>query len=172
VPAGWCGHIYLPLGTVRSVLRNSLGAAMPKDDTGREMMEALRLEPFVVGGRAQLVKVLALRDGSPPIVSGYVVQQKFLLGLRPVDIERRLGLIVGSIQQGCRILTLTRQPGPSEAVYELTTEYPGGLAYTMLSDVRYPPSDKRFVHQWRLVTPISVRRAIQLGPNDSYSDTL
>ena len=145
---------------------------MARDEVEREIRDALRLEPFVQGGRNQLVKVLALHDGTPMAVSGYVVQQRFLIGLRPAEIEKRLGLLVGSIQKGCRIFTLQRQPGPSEVVYELTTAHPDGLAPSMLSDQRYPPSDKRFVHQWRLTQKIFVRRWVQLGPGDCYSDSL
>ena len=142
---------------------------MARDEVEREIRDALRLEPFVQGGRKQLVKVLALHDGTPPSVSGYVVQQHFLIGLKPAEIARRLGLLIGSLQSGCRIFTLQRQPGPSEVVYELTTAFPNGLAQSPVSDLRYPPSDKRFVHQWRLTNQIFVSGSIQLGPNDAYS---
>lgn len=143
-----------------------------RQEAEREMREALRLEPFFSGGMNQLVKVIAMQDRITMSVRGFVVQQKFLIGLSPNAIQTRLGLPPGSLQCGCRIGTLQRQPGPSEVRYELTTEFPDGIPFTMLSDRRYPPSDKRFVHQWRLTSPIFVRRWTPLQPNGIYSATL
>jgi hypothetical protein len=137
-------------------------------DDEREMREALRLEPFFQGGLSRLVKVLALPDGIPSSVGGYVTQEKFLLGQIPVEIEKALGMRFGSLQSGCRVFRPLRQPGPSQVVYELTTKNPDGLAHTALSDQRFLPSTKAFIHQWRLTTQIPVTLLCQLGPNTRY----
>jgi len=138
------------------------------DDYTREMADALRLEPFTQGGSNRLVKVLAISDGVPVSVGGYVVQEKFLVGCTPPEIEKRLGLPLNSLALGCRILGLRRQPGPSEVSYELTTKYPDGLAHTILSDQRYPPGNKAFVHQWRLTGRIAAMLLCQLSAADRY----
>ena len=141
---------------------------MTRDDD-REIRDAMRVEAFFQGGVNRLVKVMALSDGVPPTVGGYVTQEKFLVGSTPSEIERKLGLPVGSLRPGCRILRLQRQPGPSEVVYELTTMYPDGLAFTILSDRRYPPADRKFVHQWRLTTRIPATLLCELKPSARYS---
>jgi hypothetical protein len=139
------------------------------EDDEREMREALRLEPFVLGGVNQLVKVLPLSEGVRPTVSGYVTQERFLLGRTAADIERALGLPFGSLRSGCRVLRLQRQPGPSEVVYELTTKYPDGLAHTALSDRRYPSANKGFIHQWRLTKRFPATLLCQLSPDMRYT---
>jgi hypothetical protein len=135
----------------------------------REIRDALRRDAFGQGGANQLVKVLPLSDGVPPAVSGYVTQEKFLAGRTPSEIESMLGLPFGSLRDGCRVFRLHRQPGPSEVVYELTTKYPDGLAFTAMSDQRYPPSDKGFVHQWRLTRRMSAMPLRQLEPLARYT---
>lgn len=135
----------------------------------REMREAKRLEPFVQGGLSRLVKVIPAGEQIPRMVTGYVTQEKFLLGLTPIEIERALGLPLGSLRSGCRVLALQRQPGPSQVVYELTTKYPDGLAYSLLSDERYPPGSRAHIHQWRLTTKIRASLLCDLGPDTRYT---
>ena len=142
---------------------------MARDDVKREMRDALRVEPFFQGGSNRLVKVLPFGAGTPATVTGYVTQERFLLGLTPAEIEQALGLRVDSLQFGCRIFRLVRPPGPSEAVYEMTTKYPDGLAYTAMSNPAFPPSQKGFVHQWRLTTNIGVTKPRDLLPGVRYA---
>lgn len=145
-----------------------------KDDARnaqREMRDAVRLEPFVLGGQNRLVKVIAIPvDGRvPPTVAGFVTQERFLLGKTPAQIEEALGVKVNSLVSGCLVLALQSVPGPSQIEYELTTNLPDGLAPSVLSDPDYPPFKKRYVHQWRLRVPMRASFVCQLGPADSYT---
>lgn len=140
---------------------------MARDDD-REIRDAMRVEPFFLGGFNRLIKVLPVRDGIPKTVSGYVTQERFILGLTSAEIEQVLGLRVDSLQLGCRVFKLVRQPGPSQVVYELTTKYPDGLAYTAMSNQDFPPSSKSYIHQWRLTTDIPVTLVCQLAPSTPY----
>lgn len=67
------------------------------------------------------------------------------------------------------VLALQSVPGPSQIDYELTTNFPDGLAPSVLSDPDYPPFKKRHVQQWRLRVPMRVSFVRRLGPTDSYS---
>ena len=134
----------------------------------REIQDALRLEPFFQGGNSRLVKVLSIRDGIPKTVRGFVTQERFILGLTPREIEQALGLKVDSLLLGCRVFKLAKPPGPSQVVYELTTKYPDGLACTVMSDRAYPPSDKLYIHQWRLLAEMPAILLQQLAVNTPY----
>jgi hypothetical protein len=141
-------------------------------DAAREMRDAIRREPFVQGGLNQLVKVLPLLNDDvtrTQRVSGYVTLERFLLGRTPSEIESALGLKLSSLRSGCRVFALHRQPGPSEIDYELTTEYPDGVAFTVLSNPDYPPGDKRFIHQWRLKVAIAATLLQILKPGARYA---
>ena len=135
----------------------------------REMRDATRHEPFVQGGLSRLVKVIPATREIPAMVTGYVTQEKFLLGLTPLEIARALGLPLSEFKPGCRILELKWQPGPSQVVYELTTKYPDGLAYSVLSDERYPAGTKSHIHQWRLTRMIPATLLCDLAPDARYA---
>ena len=145
-----------------------------KDDARnaeREMRDAVRLESFSLGGQNRLVKVIAIPTGGrvPPTVAGFVTQERFLLGKTPAQIEEALGVRANSLVSGCMVLALQSVPGPSQIDYELTTNFPDGLAASVLSDPDYPPFKKRYVHQWRLRVPMRVSFVRRLGPTDSYT---
>jgi hypothetical protein len=147
-------------------------------DIKREMREALRREPFAQGGLNQLVKVVSLfvynefeknrkgRNEAFPVTK-FVTLEKFLLGQTPEEIETSLGLKRDMLRSGCVVIGLQRQPGPSEVEYELTAEYPDGVAFTVLSHQDYLPGDKR-IHQWRLRVTIPGVLLCVLSPGTRY----
>src|SRR5262245_40642018 len=124
-------------------------------DAEREMADAVRLDMFALGGQNRLVKVIPIPEGGrvPPTVTGFVTQERFLLGKTPAQIEKALGVKVNSLVTGCVVLALQNVPGPSQIEYELTTNFPDGFAPSVLSDPDYPAFSKRYVHQWRLRVP-------------------
>jgi len=136
----------------------------------REIRDALRLEPFFAPGVNPLIKVLEIGKGFPSArgVEGYVTLERYIVGLRPNEIEGVLGMEGKSLSQGCRVFRLSRRPGPSQVAYELTTKYPDGLAYTTSSDPKYPASSVGYVHQWRLLTKIPVVFLTHLSPDEPY----
>jgi hypothetical protein len=137
-------------------------------DYKHEIRDALRVEPFFQGGFSRLVKVSPDRGEIPKTVSGYVTQERFILGLKPKEMEQALGLPVESLVPGCRVFKLARQPGPSQVVYELTTKHPDGLAFTTMSNPKYPPSDKGYIHQWRLTMAIPAILLCRLAIDTPY----
>src|SRR5215471_20008553 len=149
---------------------NDRQARQDARDAEREMRDAVRLEPFALSGLNRLVKVIAIpADGDiPSTVSGYVTQERFILGKTPMQIQKALGVEVGSLVPGCIVLALQTVPGPSQIDYELTTNLPGGLAPSPLSDPKYPPFAKKYVHQWRLRVLIRAAFVCRLGPSDQY----
>lgn len=142
---------------------------MPRDPDD-DLRDVLRREPFVGAGPSRLVKVAAL-DGPAPLMShasGYVTQEKFILGRTPAEIERLLGVRIGSLSGGCRVYRLARAPGPSECTYELTTEFPDGLAFhPAFSDPSFPPGAP-YVQQWQLLARIPVLHICDLAPGQTY----
>jgi hypothetical protein len=71
-------------------------------------------------------------------------------------MQTALGLPLGYLAKGARIYHFKRLPQPSEYEYELTAEFPGGLAYNpAYSDPSYPPGS-RTVHQWRIKPGIQI----------------
>jgi len=134
-----------------------------------EIRDALRQDAFALGGLNQLVKVLPLAGPLPKSLSGYVTLERYLLGLKPSQIAAALGLPAEDYTSGCRVFGFNRQPGPSEYTYELTTQYPEGLAYGPLSHPQYPPGTKKGVHQFKLRVKIAVTLLKTLGPNDAYT---
>ncbi len=151
---------------------------MARDDEReiqRELRDARRAEPFTLGGRASLIKVLRPFQGAADAkdeyrngcVAGYVAMESAISGLRPSEIAQSLGLEHGSLDSGCRVFALLRQPGPSEIEYDLTAEHPGGLSHTPYSDQRFPPGDRR-IHQWKLKTAMRARLLCLLAPGERY----
>jgi len=145
----------------------------------REMKDAVRREPFVQGGVSQLVKVVSIRDVPASTlnnahyvfpVTGFVTLERFLLGDTPGQIEQKLGLRHNQLRAGCLVFGLQRQPGPSEIDYELTAEYPDGVAFTILSSEDYPPGDRR-IHQWRLRVTIPGVLLCRLTPDMRYQSS-
>jgi hypothetical protein len=139
----------------------------------REMQDAVRHEAWSLSGATRVVKVVPC-DVARPLaemttvrLTGYVCQEIVLLGQRPEDIEGRLGLRVGSCAKGCRIFRFERLPNPSEVAYELTAEFPDGLAFGPLSNRLYPPGS-RAVHQWRLLAEVPARPLLDLAPGTRY----
>ncbi len=120
------------------------------NDWEREIHETLKREVWSLRGPNQIVKVLPL-GGNPAVsLGGYITIGFFLIGMTPLEIERALGLPPCYLANGARIYRFTRLPVLHEYEYELTTNYPGGLAYNpTYSNPAYPPGS-RFIHQWRI----------------------
>jgi len=145
----------------------------------REMRDAVRREPFVQGGVSQLVKVVSISDVPASRlnnahyvfpVTGFVTLERFLLGDTPEQIEQNLGVRHHQLHAGCLVFGLQRQPGPTEIDYELTAEYPDGVAFTVLSSQDYPPGDTR-IHQWRLLVSIPGVLLCRLTPGMRYQSS-
>jgi hypothetical protein len=123
----------------------------------------------------QIVKVVARPSiGAKPesAVGGYITLGKFLLGKTPRQIEQALGLQPGYLAAGARIYRFTRLPTVSEYTYELTTQYPDGLAYNAAhSDPRFPPGS-RVIHQWKIKRgseiPVDAANLLDLSPTQVF----
>ncbi|EYD78268.1 hypothetical protein Rumeso_00097 [Rubellimicrobium mesophilum DSM 19309] len=157
---------------------------MGRHDWEREIEMAVRLEPWTRTGPNRLVKVVdappTLPAGAQPRlgpvpstthrVSGYFTMARFLIGLTPEFMRRDLGLHVDSLRNGAVVYDLLRLPNPSEYSYELTADFPGGLAAgTGSPDF---PAGARHVHQWALretaSVPVNMDRAVVLGPGQIF----
>jgi hypothetical protein len=94
--------------------------------------EGRRREICTLRGPTQVVKVVPLpAPGTDPEeeVGGYIIVGKFLLGKTPLQMGQALGLPPSKLQNGARAYRFARLPQVSQYEYELTTYFPGGLAY-------------------------------------------
>jgi hypothetical protein len=140
-----------------------------------EAQEARRKEMWTLRGPTQVVKVVPLPPaGTKPDTEkgGYITLGIFLNGKTPQQIERALGLKIGYLASGARVYRFARLPQPSEYEYELTTQYPGGLAFNpAYSDPKYPPGS-RVIHQWRIKDgvkiPVDAANVLDLHPADAF----
>lgn len=124
---------------------------MPRlSDWQREAGEAVRREMWSISGPNRIVKVTASSETVRTHSGGYITIGRYLVGKTPLEIQRALGLPHGYLLFGARIYKFARLPGVGEYTYELTTEYPDGLAYNpAYSDSAYPPGS-RSIHQWKI----------------------
>ena len=126
----------------------------------RDMYEGLRQENWALYGPSRIVKVTA--PGATPGINptsgkwqglGYITVGKNLVGRTPKEIERALGLRIGSMNAGARIYKITQLPHVGHYEYELTAEYPDGLAYDPAHSSHDYPRGARWAHQWRITDP-------------------
>ena len=107
-------------------------------------------------GPNQIVKVLPTGGRAASMLGGYITLGKYLLNKTPGQIETALGLPSGYLATGARIYHFTRLPQTSEYEYELTTEFPDGLAFhPAYSNPSYPPGS-RTIHQWRIKPGVQI----------------
>lgn len=118
------------------------------------------------------------------MVSGYITQEKFLIGKTCDRIERDLGLRPFELRNQCYIYSLERLPTSDEVEFKLSCDFPDGRvfsdeSYQKASDARvdylenrntlvrsmtpvynyYPPGSGR-VLQWRLISSVPIDRKI------------
>ncbi len=144
----------------------------PMDDWKRDIFEGTRRENWSLRGPASIVKVMPLGATPANSIDGYITVGKYLVGKTPLQIERVLGLKDKDLENGARIFRFTRLPMAHEYEYELTTLYPGGLAFNPAhSDLRYPPGSAK-IHQWRILPdaaiPIDTINFLDLLPNETF----
>jgi hypothetical protein len=107
-------------------------------------------------GPNQIVKVLPAGGTAASTLGGYITLGKFLLNKTPAQIETALGRERDWLAMGARIYHFTRLPRVSEYEYELTAEFPDGLAYNPASsNPSYPPGS-RSIHQWRIRAGVQI----------------
>jgi len=156
---------------------------MPRrEDWEQEIYDGMRTENWTLNGPGRLVKVCAIgpvRDR----VTGYVTQERYILGKTPWQLERDLGLRPYQLRDGYSVYRLRRLPGVAEYKYELTALYPSGLAFNpkdleeALSEFKLKrhggevhcyPAGSRFIHQWRLLTDIPAEHLEDVKPGQTY----
>jgi hypothetical protein len=141
------------------------------NDWQRDIREGVRRENWSLNGPNRIVKVLPF-GGAATALGGYITVGRFLLGKTPQQIEQALGLQHGYLAGGARIYRFSRLPLASECEYELTAQYPGGLAYNPAhSSPAYPPGSFS-VHQWRIKDgiqiPVDSRHFLDLAPGTVF----
>ena len=81
---------------------------------------------------------------------------RFLVGKTPARIAVVLGLPIYQLAAGAKIYKFKRLPMAHEVEYELTADYPDGLAYNPPhSSTDYPPGAP-YVQQWRIVNKMGI----------------
>jgi hypothetical protein len=144
-------------------------------DWQREAHEATRREMWTLRGPNQVVKVLRSGGTSAGTLGGYITVGKFLLNKTPARIESDLGLPKGYLADGARIFRFTRLPQVSEYDYELTANFPDGLAYhPAYSDPRFQPGS-RVIPQWKIrqgvQIPVDSAGSLELRPGQIFPYT-
>lgn len=135
----------------------------------REAHEVVRREVWSLRGPNQIVKVLPAGGTAASSMGGYITLGRFLLNKTPGQIEISLGLPHGYLARGARF---ARLPPSSEYEYELTAEFPGGLAYNPAhSNPSYPPGS-RTIHQWKIKPgvqiPVDSTHYLNLKPGEIF----
>lgn len=126
------------------------------NDWQQEAQEVVRREIWSLRGPNQIVKVLPAGGTAASTLGGYITLGRFLLNKTPVQIGTALGLPPGYLAWGARIYRFTRLPQASEYEYELTAEFPDGLAYNpAYNNPSYPPGS-RTIHQWRIKPGVQI----------------
>jgi hypothetical protein len=137
-----------------------------------EIRQALRPEHWSLKGPHSIVKVLPSSSAVATALGGYITLGRFLVGKNAFQIEQDLGLKPGYLATGATVYRFTRLPMISEYEYELTTRYPGGLAYNPAHyDPDYRPGS-RAIHQWQIkngvLLPVDATSALRLKPGDRF----
>lgn len=153
---------------------------MGRAEWERDADDARRTERWTLSGPNRLVKVFSLQllpkgSGQPlggyGAVEGYFTIAAYLRWKTPDQIERALGLPIGSLATGAQIYDLLRRPGPSEYTHNLTADHPDGLAQTFMGDPRYRPGS-RHIHQWCLLPgrriPVAAGSGFVLLPGERF----
>ena len=149
-------------------------------DREKEISLTTRRENWTLIGTNRPVKVLSaevsqnmgqFRAQSGMRIGGYFTLAMFLIGKTPLEIKEVLGLRRDSMQHGAIILDFLRLPSPTEYTYELTTDHPGGVPETFMSDPNYPPGSPK-IHQWQTTrgvsVPVDARNALFLPPGVKF----
>jgi len=130
------------------------------NDSQSEMHDGLRRENWSLSGPSRIVKVIAAGTGigiDPKTGKwgdlGYVTVGKNLVGRTPKEIEASLGLRVGSMSTGAWIYKITQLPLAGQYEYELTAEFPDGLAFNPAHSSSFYLPGARWAHQWRITDP-------------------
>ena len=139
----------------------------------KEIQDALRKEHWSLTGPKQIVKVLAGLNRSESEIGGYITVGSSILGLPPARLAAALGLPASDFVHGATVFKLARLPNISEYEYELTANYPDGLAYNpALHDPRYQPGSAK-IHQWRIkrgiLIPVRPGSRLVLLPGNSVT---
>ena len=121
----------------------------------REAREAVKRELWALRGMNAVVKVVPAGGPPLPAQGGFITVGSFLVGKTPAEIVAALGLNAKEYVSGARIYRFARLPQVSEYEYELTAEFPGGLAYSASSDSSFPPGSRK-VHQWKIKAGIQI----------------
>src|SRR5215510_14596755 len=143
-----------------------------KQDWEREIHDGLRREPWSLTGPDTVVKVIGDPAASATALGGYITVGRYLVGKTPAQLEFALGLPSGHLARGCSIFRFRRLPLASEYDYELTAEYPGGLAYNPVHfDPRYMPGAP-YIHQWcikpNVSIPVDPTNVLRLHPGQLF----
>lgn len=130
------------------------------NDWQKDVHEGLRRENWSLNGPTRIVKVVAAgtRAGFDAKTKawrglGYLTVGKYLVGRTPKEIEASLGLRIGSMNSGAWIYKITQIPLAAQYEYELTAEFPDGLAYNPAHASSLYPPGARWAHQWRVTDP-------------------
>jgi hypothetical protein len=128
-----------------------------REDFQIEIDDAIRREAWQATGPNRPVKICPAEWTIDIRLGGYITLGKYLLGKTPEDMEHDLGLPRGFLMHGARIYKFTRLPQPSEYEYELTANFPDGLADQgpLPKKPYYGPGSPK-IHQWRIVSGKSI----------------
>lgn len=154
---------------------------MRREEWRRQCDEATRAEIWSLYGPNRIVKVvpaLPTGVGNKPLpkasgfrLSGYITVAKAIGGLTPEQIEGALGLEPRSLASGAIIYSFSRIPNITDYSYEETADLPDGLAYTFMSDPRFPAGSGK-IQQWRVredrPVPITAGAEVRLKPGERF----
>lgn len=114
--------------------------------------DAIKKEEWRPTGLNRPIKVVPAERPLESDVGGYFTLGKYLLRKTPEEIERDLGLPRDFLKYGARLYKFTRLPQVSEYEYELTADYPDGLADQgpFPRKIYYPPGSRK-IKQWRIL---------------------
>lgn len=155
------------------------------NDWQQAIYDGLRTENWSISGPKRIVKIVQLSNKLDD-AGGFITVESYLSQRTPSQINQMLGLPPAYLNDGCSVYGFLRLPKTDEYEYELTAQYPNGLAcdpadldeaqskYQLdkrpgdkTKKMGYPPGS-RWVHQWRLKVRIPVHRICILLPGQVY----
>ncbi|MBU3002295.1 hypothetical protein [Paraglaciecola arctica] len=146
---------------------------MTLKSTFYELVKIRSMNSWKLNTKNKLVKVVTSSSNVGNRV-GYVTQEKYIVGLTALQIERDLGLKPKMLAGGAKIYELLKLPELGEFECKLSTCFPGGSVFEWkdVSDLEFEsrdfwPPGKGFP-QWDITVSIPTRLIRTLLAHEPY----
>ena len=145
--------------------------------TLEDLVKEASMRSWKPRGPNRLVKIIEPKtvasDPNYVRATGYVTQEKYIIGKIPLEIENELGLQPNTLLRGAKIYGLSRLPSFKEFEFKFDTTMPDGKLFNIHDippvydfDKHWPPG--RGAPQWQISIQIPLTLIMYLMPNQQY----